>query len=161
MKIGILTLPLHTNYGGILQAYALQTVLERMGHEVSLINDLPSVKKRNLYRKIRHALSPIKRFVVHHLVPDHYSKNSGRYTSKFIAKWIKRDNFKSTDSIPSDYYDAIVVGSDQIWRKKYVEMSNFLGHIETSFLDFVKDRNIKRISLQESIRLAATAEAHV
>ena len=37
MKIGILTLPLHTNYGGILQAYALQTVLERMGHEVCLI----------------------------------------------------------------------------------------------------------------------------
>ena len=38
MKIGILTLPLHTNYGGILQAYALQTVLERMGHEVKVIN---------------------------------------------------------------------------------------------------------------------------
>ena len=37
MRIGILTLPLHTNYGGILQAYALQTVLERMGHEVSVI----------------------------------------------------------------------------------------------------------------------------
>ena len=34
MKIGILTLPLHTNYGGVLQAYALQTVLERMGHKV-------------------------------------------------------------------------------------------------------------------------------
>ena len=38
MRIGILTLPLHTNYGGILQAYALQTVLERMGHEVKVIN---------------------------------------------------------------------------------------------------------------------------
>ena len=38
MKIGILTLPLHTNYGGILQAYALQTVLERMGHEVIVID---------------------------------------------------------------------------------------------------------------------------
>lgn len=37
MRIGILTLPLHTNYGGILQAYALQTVLERMGHEASVI----------------------------------------------------------------------------------------------------------------------------
>jgi len=34
MKIGILTLTLHTNYGGILQAYALQTVLKRMGHEI-------------------------------------------------------------------------------------------------------------------------------
>lgn len=33
MRIGILTLPLHTNYGGILQAYALQTVLERMGYK--------------------------------------------------------------------------------------------------------------------------------
>ena len=38
MRIGILTLPLHTNDGGILQAYALQTVLERMGHEVTLID---------------------------------------------------------------------------------------------------------------------------
>ena len=38
MKIGILILPLHTNYGGILQVYALQTVLERMGHEVIVYN---------------------------------------------------------------------------------------------------------------------------
>ena len=38
MRIGILTLPLHTNYGGILQAYALQTVLERMGHEVVIFD---------------------------------------------------------------------------------------------------------------------------
>lgn len=30
MKIGILTLPLHTNYGGILQAYALQIILQRI-----------------------------------------------------------------------------------------------------------------------------------
>ena len=41
MRIGILTLPLHTNYGGILQAYALQTVLERMGHKV-VVFDTPT-----------------------------------------------------------------------------------------------------------------------
>lgn len=34
MKIAILTQPLRYNYGGILQNYALQTVLQRMGHEV-------------------------------------------------------------------------------------------------------------------------------
>ena len=34
MRIGILTLPLRYNYGGILQAYALQTVLARKGHDV-------------------------------------------------------------------------------------------------------------------------------
>ena len=45
MRIGILTLPLHTNYGRILQAYALQTVLERMGHEV-VVFDTP--KKNSL-----------------------------------------------------------------------------------------------------------------
>ena len=37
MKIGILTLPLNSNYGGVLQAYALQTILKRMGHDVSEI----------------------------------------------------------------------------------------------------------------------------
>ncbi len=35
MKIAILTQPLKTNYGGILQCYALKTVLERMGHNVT------------------------------------------------------------------------------------------------------------------------------
>ena len=40
MKIAILTLPLHTNYGGILQCYALQTVLQRMGHKVRVLLNL-------------------------------------------------------------------------------------------------------------------------
>ena len=63
MKIAILTLPLHTNYGGILQAYALQTVLERMGHEVTHLQPkleyprlhnpavMPLVWCKRLYRK--------------------------------------------------------------------------------------------------------------
>ena len=38
MKIGILTQPLHANYGGILQNYALQQVLKQMGHEVWTID---------------------------------------------------------------------------------------------------------------------------
>ena len=38
MRIGVLTLPLHTNYGGILQAYAMQHVLKREGHNVVLLD---------------------------------------------------------------------------------------------------------------------------
>ena len=57
MRIGILTLPLHTNYGGILQAYALQTVLARMGHEVVIIDEpirkLKTTKKRIFKRIIK------------------------------------------------------------------------------------------------------------
>ena len=152
MRIGILTLPLHTNYGGILQAYALQTVLERMGHEVSFICGRSYNTKGNtsLYRKIRHMLSPAKRFALQRMLPARFTKDPGRYTRRFIAKWIKRHDFKSTDHIPSDYYDAIVVGSDQIWRQVYVEKSAFLGHIETSYLDFARDWNIKRISYAAS-----------
>lgn len=39
MKIGIITLPLHINYGGILQNFALQKVLKETGHEVSTIEE--------------------------------------------------------------------------------------------------------------------------
>ena len=31
MKIAIVTLPLHTNYGGLLQAFALKSCLQEMG----------------------------------------------------------------------------------------------------------------------------------
>ena len=38
MRIGVLTLPLHNNFGGILQAYALQKVLKKQGHKSTLID---------------------------------------------------------------------------------------------------------------------------
>lgn len=38
MKIGIETLPFNTNYGGILQSYALMTYLKKIGHHPLLIN---------------------------------------------------------------------------------------------------------------------------
>jgi hypothetical protein len=51
MKIVILTLPLHTNYGGILQAYALQTVLQKMGHNVVILDKVLYSKELPLYKK--------------------------------------------------------------------------------------------------------------
>ena len=38
MKIAILTQPLHDNYGGLFQAYALKKVLKDLRHEVIIIN---------------------------------------------------------------------------------------------------------------------------
>ena len=38
MKIGIVTLIGEFNYGNLLQSYALQTILERMGHDVVTLN---------------------------------------------------------------------------------------------------------------------------
>ena len=49
MRIGLLTLPLETGYGSILQAYALKTVLTRQGHEVILIRRLVFFKQKTAY----------------------------------------------------------------------------------------------------------------
>ena len=50
MRVAILTLPLHINFGGILQCYALQTVLERMEHEVFVLNtDLKKLIARHAW----------------------------------------------------------------------------------------------------------------
>ena len=37
MKIGILTQPLYCNYGGLLQCYALQKTLQRMGYDAVVL----------------------------------------------------------------------------------------------------------------------------
>ena len=68
MRIGILTLPLHTNYGGILQAYALQTVLERMGHEVSVITT-PNKAKLPVWKW---PYSYPKRMIREYILGDNY-----------------------------------------------------------------------------------------
>ena len=57
MRIGILTLPLNANYGGLLQAYALQTVLERMGNEVVVFNRPLELDKVSLWRSLLLTLS--------------------------------------------------------------------------------------------------------
>ena len=56
-KIGIITLPLNTNYGGIIQAYALQTIIEKMGFDVYVL-DTPRYKF-----PIDNKLLYLKRFV--------------------------------------------------------------------------------------------------
>ena len=63
MKIGILTQRLHTNYGGLLQNYALQQIFIRAGYEVETIDWEAS---RSI---IRTALHKIKVGVLYALFP--------------------------------------------------------------------------------------------
>lgn len=65
MKTAILTLtPIHTNYGNILQAYALQTVLQRLGHEPYVLEKVPGFTLP-LYR---YPLAYAKRLVLKYLL---------------------------------------------------------------------------------------------
>lgn len=153
MRIGILTLPLNTNYGGILQAYALQTVLERMGHEVHVIEK----KRRPLSIPIQKMPFCYGKRIVKNIIgrkfPIFYEQKYNREqpiirqnTDKFIKKYIHIAEYDDFSDIKESEYDAIVVGSDQVWRPKYFG----LNQIENAYLKFAEGWNIKRIAYAAS-----------
>lgn len=148
MKIGIITQPLHSNYGGILQNYALQQVLKRLGHEVWTIDyhrynwfDWADHVWRVLAHKIlghksrfgqtpteiRRIETPLRRFVMKHI-----SLTEPR-TRKFERRIVKKYEF-----------DALVVGSDQVWRPKY----NY--NVADCFLKFAKAMPVRRVAYAAS-----------
>lgn len=158
MKIGILTLPLNSNYGGVLQAYALQTILKRMGHDV-----LEVELKKNLrwqYPPLwKMPLSFGKRFLFKYIVRRKNQKILlERYERKiypllvhdileFISKYIRQ--FKVDKFIDcKGKFDAFVCGSDQIWRYKYYPL--FEGDIANVYLKFLGDDSCKRIAYAAS-----------
>ncbi|MGN8711196.1 polysaccharide pyruvyl transferase family protein [Hallella faecis] len=159
MRIGILTLPLHTNYGGILQAYALQTVLERMGHEV-VIFDCPLRKfKLPIWKKpLCYSKRIIKRYILQNkstlINKEKIDFEKERYfrknTQTFINAHIHRNAVRKLEDIKEDDIDAIVVGSDQIWRMLYFKSMWFTKRAANAFLAFTAGWNIKRIAYAAS-----------
>ena len=81
MKILILTLPIHGNYGGVLQAYALQTVLKRMGHEVVTIRKKHKEDKI-LLKGLRKKINPIWRYFKEEIMKDNEYKRIRLLTEK-------------------------------------------------------------------------------
>lgn len=149
MRIGILTHPLETNYGGVLQAYALQKVLRDMGHDVLTIdrhnkNEYPSFA--------RHVLSYGKRLILRSLCKEDTSvcwnpfistddfKYISRNIQAFIDKHIHLTRFVYSSelaAIDKEYvFDAYVVGSDQVWLPSYCP---------NSFLDFVERKDVLKL----------------
>ena len=154
MKIGILTLPLHTNYGGILQAYALQTTLQKMGHEVVVIDKRQNFKLPLHKKIIACTKQAIKRYLLGKDAPINLEKyqekvwkTRTRHTTKFIENHLSRVVVENVSLLKAEDFDAIVVGSDQIWRCPY--SSSFPG-VENSFLAFAETWDIKRLSYAAS-----------
>lgn len=159
MRIGILTLPLHTNYGGILQAYALQTALKRMGHSVKVFN-LPLTKEvLPLWKK---PLSYSKRFVQKYILRTGHIKifqeeatyqrllTRRKFTQTFIDKYINKYPIQCLEQINQGDFDAIVVGSDQVWRMLYFKGLWGSKTEEDAFLAFTEGWKIKRIAYAAS-----------
>lgn len=156
MKIGILSLVLHTNYGGILQSYALQTVLERMGHEVIVLD-----KDRDIHRSFFRQSLTLGKFVLYKYLlrrnVEYYNprklnkerKEREQNTQAFINHYIHRRVVRSIQSGVMNDVDAIIVGSDQVWRPKYFKEQWKTG-IEHAFFQFANSYHIKRIAYAPS-----------
>ncbi len=148
MKIGIVTQPLLGNYGGILQNYALQQILRRLGHSPQTID---YIMHNSSYRYFRHTLKYklrklLKKVPVGQQPPTRLRlRNSTMecFIQKHIATTQSITRYES-DLIKQYGFEAIVVGSDQVWRPKY---NNYL---EDMFLRFAQHCAVQRVAYAAS-----------
>ena len=152
MKIAILTQPLRYNYGGILQNFALQTVLRRMGHDVVTLDPRRYKYTWSQYIVLffRHLVS---RYIKGHRevalrgewLADKPTRILGTNTFRFIDKYIKRREYTDLlKEVKEGDFDAFIIGSDQVWRPEYN------GNLPNMFLDFTKGWNVRRIAYAAS-----------
>lgn len=159
MKIALLNLPYDNNYGGNLQRYALMKVLQDMGHDVTHLNlrfhyHLPWYKKFYVYSK---------RIILKYIFGRNIRINQERYsqqnyekqcsiTEPFYQKYIKHTETITNLKQLRQYqdFDAYMVGSDQVWRKRIAGR-----YLKSMFLDFLpKDSKAKRIAYGVSLGVA-------
>lgn len=148
MRIVIRTLPLHNNYGGVLQNYALQKVLQRLHHTVETLDNgiepcpwwlyclswlkttlLLFTRKRRPFARIKKKEKRLENFDL------------------FIKSNLKIIDVSENKSKKKKYLgeaEAILVGSDQVWRPMY---SN---NIYEAYLRDVKKTRQKKIAYAAS-----------
>lgn len=152
MRINTITCHDCYNFGASLQAYALQTHLESLGHEVQIIHykpdylsghfklgtvsnpvfDKPLIKQLYLLAKLPGRLLALKRKKVFDEFTAKYLKLTRRYNSYEELK---------ADAPEADVY---IAGSDQIWNTLFRN-----GRDAAFYLDFGKPE-VKRISYAAS-----------
>ena len=159
VKIGILTLPLRHNYGGILQAYALQTVIRDLGCDAHLIRLSPHLTVAE--RGVVHLKNAVKwltgRTPRRCLSERALDEVVYRSTNYFIGENIKPAT-RIIESIGAlrrldreERYDAYVVGSDQVWRREYTK------RFERAYSVAFTKRNVVRVAYAASFGVGLNA----
>ncbi|TCK84942.1 polysaccharide pyruvyl transferase family protein [Albibacterium bauzanense] len=138
MKIGIITFHWGANYGGVLQAYALQQFLKKniKGSEVSIINYVPKTPTQSLFKCI--ATRKIK-YIPSNLITYFKERNFVPFRDKNLILTKKYSSLKELQEDPPEL-DVYITGSDQVWNPYIINK-----HGTPYFLTF-GDKSIKRIS---------------
>lgn len=132
MKVGILTYHRAENYGALLQAYALKTYLQSLGHDVGFVDYWPDyhedyfkifTKKRFLEASLRGKLVQIYYLFFWGLIRKRRKVNLQEFMYKQLGLSSK-PKYRTKEDV-CDEFDVVFYGSDQIWRKQ--GMKSFPG----------------------------------
>lgn len=155
-RVMVLTQPLWNNYGCLLQAYALQITIKRLGFDV-----FTDRHERHFPSFGMNAKDDLKRLVAHFLLqrksvkvfPYRFDAETWRKvsanTQKFVDERLSTVDFFDEKGRPREDInkrDVFVFGSDQIWRDSY-------GRVETYFGDFLEGKGVKKIAYAASFGL--------
>lgn len=155
MKVGILTQPLHNNYGGILQNYALQTVLKRIGCDPITIDiqyatpSMPPFLRvaKMIWRFLKKMRGDKSVLFCDVVSQTRFLNTSQKEQSRFIKRYIQREvSLIKLDKnfLDGKGYQALIVGSDQVWRPR------FSPYIANYFLDFTEGHDVLKLSYAAS-----------
>ena len=112
MKIGIITFHWAANYGAVLQTYALQRAIEKMGVDVEIIDYMPKQYERKWWKfLISRNLQSMQ-----YKLKD-YMKNK-KIQRDVEGKLYLSQHYESAEKLKSNppMYDLYISGSDQIWN---------------------------------------------
>lgn len=125
MKIAIVTHILMHNYGGTLQAYAMQEALRRLGHEPVTIDYVPGQMS-----KLRYVLAQIKTALMFGRGRKFFAFPRCERLPQFAGfmqrhiTLTERVNHYSESVLRKYGAEAVVVGSDQVWRAAFHKPSD-------------------------------------
>ncbi len=143
MKVYTMTFHWATNYGAVLQSYALQHYLESQGYEVEIINYVPKRLKKTFWRCL---LSNPKK---HKANFQEWKKEKA--IKNFREKYLHLTRIYSThNELLADEWESTtyICGSDQIWNS-YFTLQGEGGVTLAYYLDFVP-ANARKISYAAS-----------
>ena len=144
-KIGIITMHRINNYGSVLQAFALQYIIEKMGFDVQLID----YNYPNIFQYTRGVALPKNDWKAKVIKSMSWLHPYNRYDYKFQDfrnRYFKLSPYyKDFDVIHQKAisYDLYITGSDQVWNPKFTKG-------DTTFLLDFAEKNANKISYASS-----------
>lgn len=141
MKIGIITFHWGTNYGGVLQSFALQHFLSEAGAEVKMINFAPPTFRDSFLRCF---ISKQPKTVFNNIKTYIKDKNIDKFRNEYLNLTDRYYSIQELKQHNKDF-DILISGSDQVWNPYGIKNYNLVY-----FLPFGKNK-VKRISYAVSL----------